>query len=930
MNEQPMENQPVTTSHALPDTLCFTVESLLEELPAAYYVCNAKAEIIEFNLLAVEVWGRSPSPGQAETDFFNSFRTYEDINAKSDSPLINCLKDGISRKNQQSQIHNNNGTFTIIENISPLFANGVIAGAVNLFYQLPEKQDENKRGSEKHLRKSITDLEAKNFALNNSDEIYHKMIGEIEDYAIILLDRDGTILNWNKGAEKIKGYKKEEIVGKNFRKFYTEEDRKNEKPEMLIQHAAYTGKALDEGWRVRKDGTRFWGSIVITALHDSKGEVTGFVKVTRDLTSRRETEEQLKKSEERYHKMVEEVEDYAIILLDKDGTILNWNKGAEKIKGYKQEEIVGKNFRLFYTDEDRATHKADRLIHTALTKGKALDEGWRVRKDGTRFWGSIVITALHDDKGEVSGFVKVTRELTEKKQAEEELKKSEERYHRMIDQVEDYAIILLDKDGMVLNWNKGAEKIKGYKQEEIVGKSFRNFYTDEDRRNNKPDKLLALAKETGKALDEGWRVRKDGTRFWGSIVITALHDDNGETTGFVKVTRDLTQRKEAEEELKRSEERYHKMIDEIEDYAIILLDKNGMVLNWNKGAEKIKGYSQEEIVGKNFSVFYPPEDIENKKPERLITEAFTTGKAADEGWRMRKDGMRFWGSIVITALHNPAGEVIGFSKVTRDLTERKFAEDKLREYSNELEFQNKELEQFAYAASHDMKEPLRKIHLYNSFINENQNNSLDAKSREYLNRSINAVKRMNDLIEDLLTYSKSTSTVESFEKTDVNVLLKDIVAQHKEEFEQKHVSISIDKMPEMYVVPFQFNQLMDNLVSNSIKYSHPERNVEIDISYKSVKGSKNISREAIPDMDYHLITVKDNGIGFEPQYEQKVFEIFQRLSNPTGAKGSGIGLAICKKIVQNHKGFIRAKGKLNEGATFQVYLPADPDHLFRQ
>jgi PAS domain S-box-containing protein len=802
MNEQPMENQPVITSHALPDTFPSTTENFLEQLPAPYYVCNSKGEIIEFNQLAADLWGRSPQTGQSETDFFHGLRTYREKLGKKASPLLSCLKDGKARYNQHSEILLKNGTIRLIENISPIRTNGEIVGAINVFYKLVTDKEEDSRYSEKDLRLSITRLEAKNVALNNSDEIYHQMIGEIEDYAIILLDKDGTVLNWNKGAEKIKGYKREEIVGKNFRNFYTEEDRKNKKPESLINLAIRSGKALDEGWRVRKDGSRFWGSIVITALHGTKNEVTGFVKVTRDLTSGKHAEEELKKSEERYHKMIEEVEDYAIILLDKDGTVLNWNKGAEKIKGYKQHEIVGKNFREFYTPEDRASKKPDGLIYTALTTGKAIDEGWRMRKNGTRFWGSIVITALHDDNGEVSGFVKVTRELTEKK--------------------------------------------------------------------------------------------------------------------------------EAEEELKRSEERYHKMIDEIEDYAIILLDRNGIIQNWNKGAEKIKGYRQEEIVGKNFSIFYTPEDIAIEKPKTLINLARTTGKAADEGWRMRKDGSRFWGSIVITALHNNEGEIIGFSKVTRDLTERKFAEDKLREYSNELEFQNQELEQFAYAASHDMKEPLRKIHLYNSFINENQNNTLDAKSREYLNRSINAVKRMNDLIEDLLTYSKSTSTVESFEETDVNLLLEEIVSHHKEEFEQKHVSITIDPMPKMQVVPFQFNQLMDNLVSNSIKYRHPERNIEIAIRYKSVKGSKLNNREAENNMDYHCISVIDNGIGFESQYEQKVFEIFQRLSNQSAAKGSGIGLAICKKIVQNHKGFIKAIGKINVGATFEVYLPKDPDHLFRQ
>ncbi|HYE54692.1 MAG TPA: PAS domain S-box protein, partial [Chitinophagaceae bacterium] len=199
--------------------------------------------------------------------------------------------------------------------------------------------------------------------LRQSEEQHHRMVEEIEDYAIILLDRDGYIQNWNKGAEKIKGYKPEEIIGKNFRQFYTEGDRRDHLPERLLNQAVENGRATHEGWRVRKDGTLFWGNIVITALHDDTGDVVGFTKVTRDLTERKkaedqqaeytrnlaETNEALRRSEERYHKMVEEVRDYAILLMDKDGNIQNWNKGAENIKGYKSEEIIGKNFRQFYT-----------------------------------------------------------------------------------------------------------------------------------------------------------------------------------------------------------------------------------------------------------------------------------------------------------------------------------------------------------------------------------------------------------------------------------------------------------------------------------------------------------------------------------------------------------------------------------------------------
>ena len=619
------------------------------------------------------------------------------------------------------------------------------------------------------------------------------------------------------------------------------------------------------------------------------------------------------------------------------GEIAEFNKKAVELWG--KAPVKGQLQSDFFSTFHQRASSPTAAVMTCLMDGVCREnlEVELGRPDGTTIIINETVSPVYGNEGQIIGVINCFYDISEKKKAEqqlekyaadlkeknEELQRSEDRYHKMVEEVEDYAIILMDREGTILNWNKGAEKIKGYRSDEIVGKNFRLFYTEEDRKNGRPDRLIQQAINTGKATDEGWRVRKDGTRFWGSIVITALHDNEGSITGFSKVTRELTERKAAEEELKKSEERYHQMIEEVEDYAIILLGRDGTVLNWNKGAQKIKGYKSEEIVGKNFSIFYTPEDREINRPQTLINLAKTTGKAADEGWRVRMDGTRFWGSIVITALHNSYGEVTGFSKVTRDLTERKLAEDKLREYSNALEFQNKELEQFAYAASHDMKEPLRKIHLYNSFIGENPENKLDPKSREYLNRSLNAVKRMSDLIEDLLSYSKSTSNVDSFEETDMNELVEDVVSHHKE-VDQKHVRIHTDKLPPMKIVPFQFIQLIDNLVSNAIKYRHPERSTEISITYKKVAGSDLIYREADKDDVYHKISVKDNGIGFEPQYEEKIFEIFQRLSTPTGAKGSGIGLAICKKIAQNHRGFIKAKGRLNEGATFEIYIPEDP------
>lgn len=376
------------------------------------------------------------------------------------------------------------------------------------------------------------------------------------------------------------------------------------------------------------------------------------------------------------------------------------------------------------------------------------------------------------------------------------------------------------------------------------------------------------------------------------------------------------------------EAHYSQMIQEIEDYAIILLDVNGTVLNWNKGAEKIKGFRKEEIIGKSFENFYLPEDRKRGLPMKLLQQVRSRGKVVTEGWRIKQGGKRFWGSVVITALHNQEGEIIGFSKVTRDLTTRKRAEEKLMEYSKILEFQNTELEEFAYATSHDMKEPLRKIHLYNSYVLDNPANVLDEKSKEYLGRSVDAIRRMTQLIEDLLTYSKATSRLENLSEVDLNPVLKKLAAEIKDGSSQEDIVIHIGQMPVIHAIPFQCKQLFDNLLNNAVKYRKPGRPCVIHITCQTVKGLSIPDRPQDKRNKYYHIVVADNGIGFEPAYNEKVFEVFQRLHHRPESKGSGIGLAICKKIMQNHQGFITAEGSLTEGARFNLYFPVKlPNYL---
>ena len=487
----------------------------------------------------------------------------------------------------------------------------------------------------------------------------------------------------------------------------------------------------------------------------------------------------------------------------------------------------------------------------------------------------------------------------------------QEDYHLLVDSIKDYAIYMLDVNGRVTTWNAGARRMKGYVEEEILGQHFSLLFIPEDLEKEKPKNELGIALSKGRYEEEGWRMRKDGTRFWANIILTPVYDESKKHIGFAKVTRDLTEKR-------RNEELYLLLVNQVKEYAIFMLDTAGTILTWNEGAERIKGYIAHDIIGRHFSLFYSSEDKAANKPAKGLEIAVRTGKYEEEGWRLKKDGSLFWANVIITPIYTD--KHIGFAKVTRDLTKRKEME-KLTRANLILEGTNKELERFAVTASHDLKEPLRKIMTYSSRVLDDETNPLHENHREYLGKIAASTMRMNTMIEDILNYS-TLSQKQHFQKSSLKTILKETLEVMEDTIKEKKATMRSNDLPEAIVIPSQMGRLFQNLISNSLKFSKKEETPLITITSEFLDKAK-VNEEGLwPSEQYLQMQFRDNGIGFEQEYAERIFNLFDRLHSRSAYEGTGVGLAICRKIAENHGGIIKARSTPGEGAEFTIVLPA--------
>ena len=497
----------------------------------------------------------------------------------------------------------------------------------------------------------------------------------------------------------------------------------------------------------------------------------------------------------------------------------------------------------------------------------------------------------------------IVREIEKRQRTEQRLLRAQEQYRLLFDS-NPIPVWVFDTDTLsILDVNTTAVDRYGYSREEFL----RAKITDLRPQENVPELMAALRARQDPIQDSGpWRHRKKSGELVDVQITSYPLTFQGRDARLVVAT-DVTEQKRATDALKQSEEMFRLIVSNIKDYAIIVLDPEGQVISWNGGAQRIKGYATDEIVGQHFSVFYPPDDLAAGKPDIELSRARKEGRFEDESWRVRKDGSRFWANVVVTPLNDNTGRLHGFVKITRDVTERKRAEQEILRRSQELETANKELEAFSYSVSHDLRSPLRGIEGFSQALQEDYEQQLDTTAQDYLRRIRVATHRMGELIDDLLDLARVTRAEMHRESIDLTRLAKEVAQELRSTEPQRMVALKIADGLQAHGDSRLVRVALQNLIGNAWKFTSKREQAEIEFGEKTANGDR-------------AYFVRDNGAGFDPSYASRLFGAFQRLHAVNEFPGTGIGLATVQRIIHRHGGAVWAEGFVNRGATIYFTL----------
>ena len=493
------------------------------------------------------------------------------------------------------------------------------------------------------------------------------------------------------------------------------------------------------------------------------------------------------------------------------------------------------------------------------------------------------------------------------------------RYRLLVDAITDYAIYMLDAKGFVSSWNPGAVRFKGYTADEIIGRHFSEFYTEEERKAGVPDLALKLAATEGRFEREGWRVRKDGTRFWAHVIIDPIRSPDGAVIGYAKVTRDLTERRAAEETLLRSEEQFRLLVQGVTDYAIFMLDPQGRVASWNAGAQRIKGYAPDEIIGSHFSRFYMPDDLARGVPAHGLSTAAREGRWEAEGLRVRKDGSTFWAHVIIDAIRDEGGKVIGFAKVTRDVSERKKAEQALQDAQAAL-IQSQKMDalgQLTGGVAHDFNNLLQVISSNLQLLAKDVAGNARAETR--LQRL--AAPEGEQLLGQLGPAGHPGQGVLQPRVINVGRFIKgmDDMLRRTLGPEIEFETVISGGLWNTFVDPNQIENAVLNLAINARDAMQGNGKLTIEAGNAHLDDAYVAQYENLKAGQYVMLAVTDSGSGIAPEILQRVFEPF--FSTKPEGKGTGLGLSMVYGLVKQSGGHVKVYSEVGQGTTVKLYFP---------
>jgi PAS domain S-box-containing protein len=618
-------------------------------------------------------------------------------------------------------------------------------------------------------------------------------------------------------------------------------------------------------------------------------------------SSERELVEALRESEERYRMLLDGIENYAIFMMDAQGQILSWNAGAERIKGYTSDQIIGHNFSRFFPPEDIERGRPEEVLRIAAASGRYEEQSMRVRKDGTRFLGNVTFTALRDSAGTLRGFSEFSHDLSESKE-------SGAKYQALLEAAPD-AMVVVNQAGEIVLVNVQAEKRFGYRRDELVGQKVKNVipegFAERLIADGARSAAEALAQQIGTGIELIAR-RKDGSEFPIEIMLSPLESAEG-----ILVTaaiRDISVRKEAETHLAQMEGKYRGLLEAAPD-AMVVVNAAGEIVLLNVQAEKQFGYSRNELVGQQVKNIVPEGFAERLIADGTRSAAEALAQQIGTGIELiarRKDGSEFPIEIMLSPLESAEGILV--TAAIRDISVRKEAETHLVKTVRELKRSNDELQQFAYVSSHDLQEPLRMVASYTQLLAKRYKGRLDSEADEFITFAVDGCKRMQGLIQDLLAYSRAGTNGKELCEVSGEDALRGALTNLRITLEQSGAVVTHDSLPALMTDETQLTQVFQNLVGNAIKYRGAE------VPRVHVSATKNGDSEWI-------FSVRDNGLGIAPQYFERIFILFQRLHGRNEFEGTGIGLAICKKVVERLGGRIWVESQPGKGSTFHFALP---------